>query len=179
MYFDHDHRDMHIYGNVIALDSRGKRGTAYLYKSGSQAQFPQAIDCTNNIAINCHYGFEFVSALPSRIENNVAVNCAIPFTWQWVQGTKAIRTNDFFASGKNLSYAGDPGFVDFAKGDYRLKPDAKVFKDLPGFQPIPFDKIGLFVDEYRRRLPSDAEAGRVRKAGNADALGVEIEDRTY
>ena len=51
--------------------------------------------------------------------------------------------------------------MDFAKGDFRLKPDAKVFKDLPGFQPIPFDKIGLFVDEYRRRLPSDAEAGRV------------------
>ena len=180
VYFDHDHRDMHVYGNIVALDCRGKRGTGFLYKIGSQAKgHPQFIDCTNNIAINCRWGFEFVSALPSRIENNVAVNCSQPFTWQWIQGTNLIRTNNFFASGKNVSYTNDPGFVDLAKHDLRLKPDARIFRDLPGFQPIPFEKIGLFVDEYRQRLPTEVEAGRVRKAENAESLGVEIEDRTY
>lgn len=180
VYFDHDHRDMLVYGNIVALDSKGKRGTGYLYKIGSQGKGNlQHITCTNNIAINCRWGFEFVSALPSQIGNNVAVNCQTPFAWKWIAGTNAIRTNDFFASGRNVSYANDPGFMNFAKKDFRLKPDAQVFKDLPGFQPIPFDKIGLFVDEYRRRLPTDEEAGRVRKAGTAEALGVEIEDRTY
>ena len=77
-----------------------------------------------------------------------------------------------------MSYHGDPGFVNFAKKDFRLKPDAKVFKDLPGFQPIPFDKIGLFTDEYRQQLPTDKEAGRV-DSGNSETLGVEIEDRIY
>jgi len=179
VYFDHDHRDMHIYGNIIALDSRGKRGTGFLYKIGSQAGLPQSIDCTNNIAIHCHYGFEFVSALPSHIENNVTVDCQVPFTWQWVQGGHLVRTNDFFASGKNLSYQGDPGFANYADGDYRLRPDARIFRDLPGFQPIPFEKMGLYTDDYRRQLPTDEAAGRHQAAGDKEALGVEIKDRTY
>ena len=37
----------------------------------------------------------------------------------------------------------DPGFVNAAQGDFRLKPDSEVFSKLPGFQPIPFEKIGL------------------------------------
>ena len=36
----------------------------------------------------------------------------------------------------------DPGFVDYAAGDFRLKPDAAVYKKLNGFQPIPFDQMG-------------------------------------
>lgn len=42
---------------------------------------------------------------------------------------------------------GDPGFVDAAKGDFRLKPNAPMRR--LGFQPIPFRKIGLYRDEYR------------------------------
>lgn len=179
VYFDNDHRDMHIYSNVIALDSAGKRGTAFLYKIGTQGKGnPQSIQCTNNIAINCNYGYEFVSALPSKIDNNIAVNCQHPFSWSVVVDGKVVRTNANFVTGKNVSYHGDPGFVNFAKKDFRLKPDAKVFKDLTGFQPIPFDKIGLFTDEYRQQLPTDKEAGRV-DSGNSETLGVEIEDRIY
>ena len=86
VYFDNDHRDMHIYGNVIAWTARASAARLIFTRLARRTRFPQAIDCTNNIAINCHYGFEFVSALPSRIENNIAVNCAMPFTWQWVVG---------------------------------------------------------------------------------------------
>jgi len=178
VYFDNDHRDMHVYGNVICLDSRGKRGTAFLFKKGTQAQFPQAIDCTNNLAINCRFGYEIVTALPSRVDHNVAVNCGQPFTWRWICGTNSVVTNRSLVAGQqNVSYTNDPGFVNFAKHDFRLKPDAQVFKDLPGFQPIPFEKIGLFVDEYRDRLPTDEEAGRTQNTATRDALGVEIEDR--
>lgn len=44
--------------------------------------------------------------------------------------------------GANWSTDGDPGFVDGAKGDYRLRRDAPVFKHLPGFKPIPFENMG-------------------------------------
>jgi hypothetical protein len=50
----------------------------------------------------------------------------------------------------NLMLDGDPGFVDAAKGDLRLKPDSPVLQKLPKFQPIPFERIGLQVDEYRK-----------------------------
>jgi hypothetical protein len=33
--------------------------------------------------------------------------------------------------------------VDASRGDFRLRPDAEVLKRLPGFRPIPFEKIGL------------------------------------
>lgn len=36
----------------------------------------------------------------------------------------------------------DPGFVDLAEGDFRLKPDAEVFQRIPGFAAIPFEEIG-------------------------------------
>lgn len=178
LYFDHDHRDMHVYGNIIALDSRGKRGTGFLYKIGAQAKgHPQSIDCTNNIAINCRWGFEFVSAQASHIANNVAVNCATPFAWTRIDGTKSVKGDASFASGKNLAYAEDPGFVNLAAGDLRLRSDSRIFRDLPGFTAIPFEKIGLFVDEFRPRLPSDAAASRTRAGRANTALGIEIEDR--
>ncbi len=54
--------------------------------------------------------------------------------------------------------AGDPGFVAAAKGDFGLKKDAPVLKQ--GFQPIPFGKIGLYSDEYRRLKPQTHADGR-------------------
>jgi hypothetical protein len=37
----------------------------------------------------------------------------------------------------------DPGFEDAAHGHFQLRTNAPVFQRLPGFQPIPFDQIGL------------------------------------
>ena len=43
----------------------------------------------------------------------------------------------------NWSTNDDPGFVDGSKGNYRLRRNAPVYSHLPGFKPIPFEKIGL------------------------------------
>ena len=43
----------------------------------------------------------------------------------------------------NVVFASDPGFVDFSAGDLSLKPDAAVFKQIPGFEDLPFNKMGL------------------------------------
>ncbi len=55
----------------------------------------------------------------------------------------------------------DPGFVDLAAGNLQLKSNAEVFTKIPGFQPIPFDKMGLYIDKYRKKLPTPFEAGRL------------------
>jgi hypothetical protein len=44
---------------------------------------------------------------------------------------------------------GDPGFVDAGKMNFQLKDDSPVYKQVPGFQRIPFEQIGLVRDEYR------------------------------
>lgn len=55
----------------------------------------------------------------------------------------------------------DPGFVDLSAGNFALKKDSEVFTKIPGFQNIPFDKMGLQTDKYRKQLPTDEEAGRL------------------
>jgi len=52
----------------------------------------------------------------------------------------------------NVVVSGDPGFVDAARGDLRLKPDSPAWK--LGFERIPVEKMGLRLDEYRRALPA-------------------------
>jgi hypothetical protein len=43
----------------------------------------------------------------------------------------------------NVVFDSDPGFVDFVAGDLSLKPDAEVFKQIPGFEDVPFKKMGM------------------------------------
>ena len=51
----------------------------------------------------------------------------------------------------NIVMEGNPGFVDVENEDFRLKDDCVAYTI--GFKPIPFDKIGLYVDVYRTSLP--------------------------
>ena len=180
IYFDHDHRDMHVHDNILLLNSAPKkRGTGFLYKIGSQDKHPQTLDCYNNIAINCNYGFQFVTVRGSgnRIENNVAVHSAVPFTYHEILNGKEVATDSSLASGRNAAYQTDPGFADLSRFDFTLKPGSPLLKDLPGFKPIPFRKIGLYIDEYRTRLPTDEETGRFRGNQSDNLQGEEILDR--
>jgi len=46
------------------------------------------------------------------------------------------------------------GFADAAARDFTLGRNARLLKELPSFEKIPFGEIGLYKDEYRRRLPA-------------------------
>ncbi|MCX7424504.1 MAG: right-handed parallel beta-helix repeat-containing protein [Planctomycetia bacterium] len=67
----------------------------------------------------------------NRAKNNVLVRCGDVTSGNWT-----------FEPAEIWSTGDDPGFVDAAHDNYQLRADAEVFKHLPGFQPIPFDKIG-------------------------------------
>jgi hypothetical protein len=60
-----------------------------------------------------------------------------------VRGGEVAGGNWRLDPGTTWSTDEDPGFVDAAGGDYRLRPDAAVFQRLPGFEPVPFEKMGL------------------------------------
>ncbi|MEK6794442.1 MAG: LamG-like jellyroll fold domain-containing protein [Spirochaetota bacterium] len=55
----------------------------------------------------------------------------------------------------------DPGFVNAANGDLRLKPDAPLFASV-GFRPIPIEAIGLYQDEYRASWPVNTTPVKLR-----------------
>jgi parallel beta-helix repeat protein len=48
----------------------------------------------------------------------------------------------------------DPGFLDFASMNFQLKDDSIVYLKIPGFTKIPFDRIGLYRDEFRTGKPA-------------------------
>lgn len=48
-----------------------------------------------------------------------------------------------YGTGKNKVYQDNPGFKDPAAHDFRLALEAKLLKDLPGFQLIRVERIGL------------------------------------
>jgi hypothetical protein len=54
----------------------------------------------------------------------------------------------------------NPGFVDVAKGDFRLRPNAAVLSRI-GIRPIPVEEIGLYQDEYRATWPSGRTSMRM------------------
>ena len=76
----------------------------------------------------------------------------------------SVRSGDFGRGTNevkdNLVVQEDPGFVDAAGMDFRLRPDSIVFSKIPGFQKIPFEKIGLYKDEYRKAVPPRAAGDR-------------------
>jgi len=49
----------------------------------------------------------------------------------------------------NPTIGDDPGFVSYRNLDFRLRPDAPVFKLLPRFKPTEFEKMGLYNDPHR------------------------------
>ena len=48
----------------------------------------------------------------------------------------------------------DLGFVDPDAGDFGLRPGARLREAVPAFESIPFETIGLLLDEYRREIPA-------------------------
>ena len=47
----------------------------------------------------------------------------------------------------------DPGFVDAEQMNFALREDSVAFEKVPGFKRIPFDRIGLYEDEFRASWP--------------------------
>jgi hypothetical protein len=67
----------------------------------------------------------------SHAKNNVLFHCEQVSSGNW-----KFSDSDLWVTDK------DPGFINRAAGDFRLQPDAEVFKHLPAFKPIPFEQIG-------------------------------------
>ena len=94
--------------------------------------------------------------LPLRTKftrNVVVIQNGEPFVLKMSAENK--KNPALFTASDNFVTKEDPGFVDAANGNLALKPGSEVYKKIPGFEPIPFEKIGLFKDNYRRALPSD------------------------
>jgi len=88
----------------------------------------------------------------NRVRRNVAYKCGT-----FLQGQ--------CANEHNLVTDEDPGFVDAENGDFRLRPNAGVYSRIAGFEPVPFERMGLYCDAYRTSLPPITPEALVNKTG--------------
>jgi len=75
----------------------------------------------------------------NHASNNLVVNCRELTTGNW-------------ATNNNFVTSADPGFVNAKQLNFQLRKNSAVFQNVPGFQSIPFERIGLVRDELRRQV---------------------------
>ena len=76
----------------------------------------------------------------NHIENNLIFRADRPYK---------LDNGEEFTTGLDTNYVtnDDPGFADLANRNYKILPNAEVFKHIPDFVPPPFEKMGP-VDDY-------------------------------
>jgi hypothetical protein len=164
IYNDFDHVHTPIYGNTINLKTPSTSSRGYgiwtntnTAVGGAVPSLPMTLQVFNNIAVNSRSNYAFHSAIGGLIQNNLSYRkLASDFLWTRVTTNSTTSTNSIASSnaatlqsGPNPSYSIDPGFIDFANDDLRLRPDAQAYADMPGFVPIPLEMSGIHDDENR------------------------------
>jgi hypothetical protein len=167
-YNDKDHVKVAIYGNVGNLRTPASAGRGYGLWTTTPTATNEAVpgvdmrlNVYNNILVNSRINFVLHSATNGVIQNNVAYRpLSADFQWRRVttdtntlRHTVTTSSAAELASGPNIGYASDPGFIDFANDDLRLRPDSVVYSNMPGFVPIPHEMAGLYNDEFRSDAP--------------------------
>lgn len=105
------------------------------------------VNCTKEV---CHIDGNVRKLLDKfEIENNLAVN-----TTGATSGIAMIKDLKGFANLEGSTTKPIPlGLTETSSGKQTLEQDPGLLAPKIGFEPIPFDKIGLYKDEYRRQLP--------------------------
>jgi len=93
----------------------------------------------------------------NHIEQNILVACA-----KMCDARVGPKSQAYVKLENNLELATDPGLLDPQTLELNHAAVAALAKKLPGFEPIALDKVGLYVDEYRRRVPTSEETDRTR-----------------
>ena len=88
---------------------------------------------------------------PDAIRWNAAFNNAFVDCPATLPGRKpgekrpGILSGRWYTNATDVVFNHDPGFRDRGGKDFGLVPDAELYKKIPGFKPIPFEKIGLLT----------------------------------
>ena len=160
-----------IYGNIFVRASRGRFGAVQM-NSGRDNIIANNlfIECAQAITGGWNAGNGAWQELRASKPPPDFITSALYLsrypamaTMLTTPGNNYAWRNVFYRSGAtgdpgNMDYGQrDPGFVDAAKGDWRLKPDAAPYGDI-GFRPIPMEEIGLYQDTFRSGLPANVKA---------------------
>jgi len=78
----------------------------------------------------------FMDPQPGALRENIAIR-------NLFVACDGITKGNWNTNAVYVATAEDPGFVNYAKRDFRLKRNAAVWKRMPEFKPLPLEKMGL------------------------------------
>ena len=162
IFFD----DMCTYGATIFGNVFVRAGSTGVVKFNGGGESP----IINNIMIDCPRGLQKTNCSTKRVVDSMKnelgqkrliedVNILEP-----PYSTKYPVVADIYTGKRELSFPyecnyevkGDYSqFVDAEKWNFALRKDSTVYDTIKGFEPIPFDKMGLYVDEFRKNCKNE------------------------
>jgi Right handed beta helix region len=92
-------------------------------------------------------GVETTVPKGDEVIGNVLINCTTPLELPKAENAVGI------AEKGNITSGSPADFVDADNFDFTVRPGSTLVAAIEGFPPIPFQKIGLQVDEYRKSIP--------------------------
>jgi hypothetical protein len=160
--------DYNIVEKNIFIDGNSARGIlcgyTFLFGEGvnSSGQVPQVSDEARHLPIKSEIWkkkypllLSYLDGEPqfpkhTEIVNNYSYNSTPSHLELGAENYMTLKGN-FEVKPKDVDKY-DSGFVDYKNGDFRLQKDAEVFNKIKGFEAPPFEKMGLYIDEYRTEL---------------------------
>ena len=82
-----------------------------------------------------------------EVIGNIVINCPKPLDFPKPENSQGITQKD------NQTGSSTSDFVDADNFDFTLKPGSTLVASIQGFPQIPFQQIGLQIDEYRKSIP--------------------------
>jgi hypothetical protein len=105
------------------------------------------VDCTKQV---CSFDGN-VKKLLDKFE--IADNLAVNTTGAVADMAKPVEFKGFANLAGTADKPIDLGLDDRAAPDFSVRWQTWIRKEIPSFETIPFENIGLYQDEYRRTLP--------------------------
>ena len=87
---------------------------------------------------------------PSLPKGNIVTH-NVSFGGRWLNMEDAAKPHVTIKD--NLFPKSNPGFVNAQAMNFTLKDDSILFSTLPEFKKIPFERMGLYGDDFRKILP--------------------------
>lgn len=153
-------RDNEVRGNVfvecnpaIHVDARGKGWASYYFDGKDNTLFDR-LKAVNGTQPPYSYRYPQLKTIlqddPAWPKGNV-IERNINFGGRWLDLLDNVKEKDLAL--KDNWTQGDPGFVDPAKGDYRIRSNGPV-SALKGWSAPDDAQIGIRKDAYRKSLPA-------------------------
>lgn len=152
----------HLFTNNIMVDVRGpsvriadRAADGTVYSENSTGKEKMLYDRLVELPYDTGIWAEMYPQLPNILKSNPGLPQRNVVTKNAIVNSGAISIGVLAEENgtvKDNETFTDPGFVDMANGDFRIKSNAEIYNVIKGFEDIQFEKMGMYTDRLNERI---------------------------